>query len=519
MTTRTMLASILVTFVALLFLVPLNSGFAQNTEGRWAIGFHGGANVWFNDYNKRVIGPGGEIMIRYGISQSFSAGLLAGYEELKSRQDPPFGGLAGSYLKLHAMPATFVGWIHFAPGKTVNPYIYAGFGAMIYKRLTGGSVYVPDSRFQTSVLVPVGIGLEIFASKKASVVIDAGYRATDDYPDAIKAGKVGGYGTAKAGINLYLGSSDADDDDNDGLNTGQERTLGTNPENADTDSDGLNDGDEVHRYKTNPNKADSDGDGLDDGDEVTKYKTDPSKADSDGDGLSDGDEVKKHKTEPLKTDTDGDGLSDGDEVNKHQSDPLKVDTDGDGLSDMDEVQTYKTNPAKPDTDGDELTDSDEVRKHKTDPLKSDTDGGGIADGAEVKRGTNPLDPKDDVLKETRIILEKGKTVILKGVNFEFNKATLTKDSETILTMAYDALVATPDVNVLIVGHTDNVGSAAYNKGLSLRRAQSVKSWLLKKGISGKRMTTSGKGFDDPVDDNTTDEGRANNRRIEFRVLK
>jgi len=121
--------------------------------------------------------------------------------------------------------------------------------------------------------------------------------------------------------------------------------------------------------------------------------------------------------------------------------------------------------------------------------------------------------------DTVIVLEKGKTVILKGVNFEFNKASLTKESERILHRALNALNASPDLNVLIVGHTDNVGSAAYNKKLSLRRAQTVKSWLVKNGISAKRLTVAGKGFDEPIDDNTTDEGRANNRRMEFRVLQ
>ena len=503
-------------YLVVLLLFSLHIGTAQETKGRWALGFHGGVNMWFNDYNKRAIGPGGEIMLRYGISRGFSAGLLAGYEELKSKQEPPLV-YPYTYLKLHAMPASFVGWIHLAPGKSFNPYLYGGVGAMIYKRLTGGSVYFPDSKFITTIHVPVGIGFEAFASKKASVSIDIGYRLTDSYPDAIE-GKLNGYGTAKAGINIYLGRSEYDDDDNDGLTNGEEATLGTNSENPDSDGDGLKDGEEVKQYKANPLKADSDGDGLSDGDEGNRYRTDPAKSDTEGDGLMDGDEVNQYKTDPLKTDTDGDGLTDGDEIQKYRSDPLRVDTDGDGLSDMDEVQTYRTDPAKVNTDGDELSDSDEIRKYKTDPLKSDTDGGGMSDGAEVTRGTNPLDPKDDVLKET-IILERGKTTILRGVNFEFNKATLTKDSEKILEMAYDAVVAQPDLKVLIVGHTDAVGSNAYNGKLSLRRAQTVKNWLVKKGISARSLTVAGKGEDEPIDSNSTDDGRANNRRIEFRVLK
>jgi outer membrane protein OmpA-like peptidoglycan-associated protein len=119
--------------------------------------------------------------------------------------------------------------------------------------------------------------------------------------------------------------------------------------------------------------------------------------------------------------------------------------------------------------------------------------------------------------DTVIILERGKTVVLKGVNFESGKATLTNNSEGALRSALNALFASETVNVLIVGHTDNVGKAAYNKKLSLRRAQTVKSWLIKRKISARRLTVAGKGSAEPIDDNSMPEGRANNRRIEFRV--
>jgi outer membrane protein OmpA-like peptidoglycan-associated protein len=121
--------------------------------------------------------------------------------------------------------------------------------------------------------------------------------------------------------------------------------------------------------------------------------------------------------------------------------------------------------------------------------------------------------------DTVFVFVKGKTVVLRGVNFEFNKATLTKDSERILWRAYNAMVANPDVRVVISGHTDNVGSQKYNQALSLRRAQSVKNWLVKEGIASNRMRTVGKGLNEPVASNETDAGRAENRRIEFFVEK
>ena len=120
-------------------------------------------------------------------------------------------------------------------------------------------------------------------------------------------------------------------------------------------------------------------------------------------------------------------------------------------------------------------------------------------------------------EQKTIILEKGKSVVLKGVNFETNKATLRKESETILTMAYNALVANLDVQVEISGHTDNVGSLRSNQVLSLKRAQAVRNWLVQKGIASNRIKAVGKGQNKPVASNATDAGRAENRRIEFYV--
>ena len=121
--------------------------------------------------------------------------------------------------------------------------------------------------------------------------------------------------------------------------------------------------------------------------------------------------------------------------------------------------------------------------------------------------------------DTVIVLVKGKTVVLRGVNFEFNKATLTNYSEKILWRAYNALVANPDVSVVITGHTDNVGSQKYNQVLSLKRAQAVKNWLVQKGIASKRMRTVGRGMNEPIASNETEEGRLENRRMEFYVEK
>ncbi len=516
----------------LLTLALQESAYTQQTDGKWMIGLQGGPNVWVSDFNKLQTSFGGEFLLGYGLSRYFSLALTGGYEDLKTNQSPILTDLDYGYqlgaVRLKGIPASLVGMVHFSPGSSFNPYIYAGVGAFYFKRLAnsvvylpgGGALpsgtYLPDSKYRTSLMIPVGIGLEFFTSKSISLVVDLGARSFGDWTDFRQNNSVEGMLTAKAGIHFYLGKSDEDDDDNDGLTNGEERRYGTDPKNPDTDDDGLKDGEEVKRYRTNPLRSDTDGDGLTDGDEVLKYKTNPTKADTDNDGLNDGDEVLRYKTDPLKPDTDGDLLSDGDEVNIYKTNPLKVDTDGDGLSDYDEVVTYKTDPNNPDTDKDGLTDGEEVHRYHTDPLKADTDKGGVPDGEEVKRGTNPLDPSDDMLTAP-MKLEKGKSVVLEGVTFESGSAKLSKSSEPVLQKALLALEQNPNVKVEVAGYTDNQGKVSTNDKLSTTRAQTVKTWLTMRGISSNRLTAVGYGSRTPIASNLTPEGRAKNRRIEFHV--
>jgi outer membrane protein OmpA-like peptidoglycan-associated protein len=214
----------------------------------------------------------------------------------------------------------------------------------------------------------------------------------------------------------------------------------------------------------------------------------------------------------LKADTDIDDLTDGDEVVNYKTNPLRADTDGDGLSDGGEILNYKTDPLKADSDEEGLSDGDEVINYETDPNDNDTDTGSVDDFTEVRRGTDPLNPDDDIVK-------MGIPIVLKGITFATGKADITPESESVLNRALETLEMYGDIIVEITGHTDDVGSSSNNKVLSQRRAESVRFWLINKGIAPERIIAKGYGEEFPRVPNDSPDNRKINRRIEFKRIR
>ncbi|RCV86639.1 OmpA family protein [Billgrantia montanilacus] len=101
------------------------------------------------------------------------------------------------------------------------------------------------------------------------------------------------------------------------------------------------------------------------------------------------------------------------------------------------------------------------------------------------------------------------------VTFAFDSADIRPGAHRELDQVANTLRENPGMRVRIEGHTDHVGSAEYNQGLSQRRAESVRDFLVSRGIAANRMTTVGHGESRPVATNETDEGRAQNRRVEI----
>ena len=140
---------------------------------------------------------------------------------------------------------------------------------------------------------------------------------------------------------------------------------------------------------------------------------------------------------------------------------------------------------------------------------ADSDGDGVPDY---------LDECPDVPgdADTGCPPEEAAAVFIESVHFDFGSAAIKPISKAVLdARAVPVLRDNPDIRVRIEGHTDSVGPEQYNQQLSLRRAESVRSYLMSQGIDEVRMTIAGYGESSPIDTNDTRAGRANNRRVEF----
>ena len=144
-------------------------------------------------------------------------------------------------------------------------------------------------------------------------------------------------------------------------------------------------------------------------------------------------------------------------------------------------------------------------------VSTDDDGDGVENDDDKCPGTQKGLKVND---EGCVVAQK---TSLKGVTFQPNAAKLTAEGKGTLDGVAETLKGQEDLKVEIAGHTDSVGSEAYNTLLSQQRADSVRTYLTGKGIDAKRMTAVGYGEAEPVASNDTEEGRRNNRRVEFRI--
>ncbi|VAX18859.1 hypothetical protein MNBD_IGNAVI01-1892 [hydrothermal vent metagenome] len=130
-------------------------------------------------------------------------------------------------------------------------------------------------------------------------------------------------------------------------------------------------------------------------------------------------------------------------------------------------------------------------------------------------------PKEIVTEKVVIkpAAKSNSEMLLMGVNFEFNSSRLTPESYPVLYHVAQRLKEFPELKIEIDGHCDSIGTVEVNQRISLERANVVKNYMVERGIDESRIKTVGYGFSRPIADNSTPEGRAMNRRIEFRIVK
>jgi OOP family OmpA-OmpF porin len=278
------------------------------------------------------------------------------------------------------------------------------------------------------------------------------------------------------GLQTMLDETDPPGDDLTNIQALVSFAWGTGGTPADTDGDGVRD--KKDKCPDTPRGATVDENGC--------------PKDSDGDGVFDGIDKCPDTPKGVKVDATG----------------CPVDSDGDGVFDgIDKC---------PDTPRGATVDATGCPK--------DSDGDGVFDGIDkcpnTPRGTkvdaNGCPPPPP--PPPAAIPERGKTLVLEGVNFDFNSDRLTAGSTETLDRVAASLVEHPEVQIEIDGHTDSKGNDAYNQKLSQRRAESVKAYLVGKGANASQLTAKGLGEKQPVGSNDTEEGRAQNRRVELKRL-
>lgn len=181
----------------------------------------------------------------------------------------------------------------------------------------------------------------------------------------------------------------------------------------------------------------------------------------------------------------------------------------------------------PDSDGDGVPDEADLCPNTPKGVKVDdkgcpidSDGDGVPDALDKCPGT-AKGVKVDASGCPKDALGEGPNRRFEDVHFEFDRSDLSDYAKTILDKAAKAIGGLqkqyPSLKVDVSGHTDWIGTDAYNQGLSERRANSAKQYLIRKGVDSKRINTYAYGESKPVATNETDEGRAQNRRTEVRT--
>ena len=455
---------------------------AFETGGRSAIGLKGGMQMYNGDINDQKFKFYGDISCY---------GWITDYWGLKLR-----GGVG--ILEADDGTNNFWSWTYTFgpllmykpfPKNPLNFYLTTGFEMLqIDPRYTSNhDLKLPNNESGTynhlQWAVPIGLGFSIFVSDFVSLDLEGLYHQSgSDYVDDLSKGKWNdSFVSASLGLSIYL--SGPPDEDEDGIID----KLDKDPYRPE-DFDGFEDTDGAPDY-------DNDNDGIPDSRD--KAPNDP----EDKDGFQDEDGV----PDP---DNDGDGVLD---INDKC--PGTDKTVADSVNTKEDVDSFQDTDGCPDPDNDD----DGILDIKDKCPGTDQT---VAQGIDTKENYNGIQDDDGCPdKKPEIQVDKGKSIILEGVYFATGSAQLEPNSMVILDKVYRTMQDNSELEVEIRGYTDNTGKYEKNVKLSKARAESVKAYLVSKGIATYRILTRGYGPENPIAPNTSKEGRAKNRRIEFFRVK
>jgi len=468
---------------------------AQTADKKWNVGLHGGIVQYHGDLghdfyhtDNTVYGFGGFSISRYLFrhldANLFYARGTLGYH---TNDIPNNGHFKSDFHSLALnLRFNFVG-----PEYIVRPYVQAGVGAMLFEN----NVTIDQDLYDYA-LPTAGAGLNFRITPSIMLNIQEAFMFTNgDTRDGVVQGKHDDFLYHTAGLTYNFGSSK--DADNDGVSDSKDMCPDT-PAGTAVDKKGC------------PLDRDNDGvaDYLDSCPDVAGSKSMNGCPDTDGDGVADADDrcptQAGSRTLGGCPDADGDGVADGDDKCPNTKPGTKVDargcasdSDNDGVTDdVDRCPTL-AGPASlkgcPDSDGDGVADLDD-RCPNTKGL--------------IENKGCPEIAKADIVKITYI----GTKIFFENASAKLKVASLSQlDELTKILNRYEG------ANLTIEGHTDSNGSDAYNLDLSQKRAESVREYLISKGISPSRITGIGYGETKPIADNKTSLGRAKNRRVELKT--
>lgn len=423
---------------------------------------------------------------RLGYVTNFGLGIEGYYAMLAGADINLPGG--GSEVTGTQMGGDLV-WV-FQPETALQIFVMAGAGQQSFEINPVGGVVTPKTEKESFLAWNYGAGAKFFFTRNIALRVDwrnhIASEGMKDYRHKYSGlGSDAEHPTLKttewtAGLSFFLGGPA--DEDGDGVSDSQDLCPGT-PSGVDVDSDGCpfdDDGDGVYNYMDDcpdtPAGAAVDANGC--------------PTDGDGDGVFDG--LDQCPDTPAGATVDEEGCP--------------MDSDGDGV--YDGIDQCADTPAGATVDADGC------------PM--DSDGDGVYDGIDRCPGTPEGREVDaEGCGEFEAALAVGR-LVLRDINFEFNSAQLDAQSrETLDEVAVairNAIANRPGITIEVQGHTDAIGSEAYNQQLSERRAASVRDYVVSVEPSVEEaLTTRGYGEANPIASNDTDEGRAENRRVEFVV--